>query len=66
MLENIIIDKDICFGKPCVKGTRISVDDIHQWLLEGISEKEILSDYPLLTLNDIEAVKKYKELKKKD
>ncbi|MCL1993324.1 MAG: DUF433 domain-containing protein [Spirochaetes bacterium] len=44
----IVIDKGIRFGKPCIKGTRISVGDILQWLSEGISVSEILDDYPLL------------------
>jgi uncharacterized protein (DUF433 family) len=44
----IVIDKGIRFGKPCIKGTRITVGDILQWLSEGISVSEILDDYPLL------------------
>ena len=44
----ITIDQGIRFGKPCIKGTRIAVGDILQWLSEGISIEAILSDYPLL------------------
>ena len=44
----IVIDQGIRFGKPCIKGTRITVGDILQWLSEGISISEILEDYPLL------------------
>ncbi|MCL2720882.1 MAG: DUF433 domain-containing protein [Treponema sp.] len=44
----IIINNEIRFGKPCIKGTRITVGDILQWLSEGISISEILDDYPLL------------------
>jgi len=44
----IVIDQGIRFGKPCIKGTRITVGDILQWLSEGISIEEILDDYPLL------------------
>jgi len=44
----IVIDQGIRFGKPCIKGTRITVGDILQWLSEGISIPEILDDYPLL------------------
>ena len=44
----IVIDQGIRFGKPCIKGTRITVGDIFQWLSEGISIPEILDDYPLL------------------
>ena len=44
----IAIDQGIRFGKPCIKGTRITVGDILQWLSEGIPISEILEDYPLL------------------
>ena len=44
----IVIDQGIRFGKPCIKGTRITVGDILQWLSEGIPVAEILDDYPLL------------------
>jgi len=44
----ISINPDIRFGKPCIKGTRIAVTDILQWLAEGMSHEEILDDYPVL------------------
>ena len=44
----IIIDQGVRFGKPCIKGTRITVGDILQWLSEGIPVPEILDDYPVL------------------
>ena len=44
----IVIDQAIRFGKPCIKGTRITVGDILQWLSEGIPIAEIIDDYPLL------------------
>jgi len=48
LLNYIVIDQGIRFGKPCIKGTRITVGDILQWLSEDISVSEILEDYPLL------------------
>jgi uncharacterized protein (DUF433 family) len=51
----IVIDQGIRFGKPCIKGTRITVGDILQWLSEGISVEEILVDYPLLKEQHIRA-----------
>ena len=51
----IVIDQGIRFGKPCIKGTRITVGDILQWLSEGISVSEILDDYPLLQEIHIQA-----------
>jgi len=44
----IVIDQRVRFGKPCIKGTRITVGDILLWLSEGIPISEILDDYPLL------------------
>ena len=44
----IVMDQGVWFGKPCIKGTRITVGDILQWLSEGIPVSEILDDYPLL------------------
>jgi uncharacterized protein (DUF433 family) len=51
----IVIDQGIRFGKPCIKGTRITVGDILQWLSEGIPIPEILDDYPLLKEEHIQA-----------
>ena len=42
----ISINPDIRFGKPCIKGTRIAVTDILQWMASGMSQEEILNDYP--------------------
>jgi len=44
----IVIDPEIRFGKPCIKGTRITVSDILQWLSGGMTEQEIIEDYPEL------------------
>jgi uncharacterized protein (DUF433 family) len=44
----ISINPDIRFGKPCIKGTRIAVGDILQWLASGMTHQEIISDYPAL------------------
>jgi uncharacterized protein (DUF433 family) len=56
LFECITIDPDIRFGKPCIRGTRITVGDILGWLSEGIPVKEILDDYPELTEIHIRAV----------
>lgn len=42
-------------GKPCIKGTRITVYDILEYLASGMSEDEILADFPYLTRDDIRA-----------
>jgi uncharacterized protein (DUF433 family) len=48
ILNYIVIDREVRFGKPCIKGTRITVGDILQWLSEGMPVSEILDDYPPL------------------
>ena len=52
---HIVVDNEIRFGKPCIKGTRITVGDILQWLSAGMSEQEILEDYPELQRIHIKA-----------
>jgi uncharacterized protein (DUF433 family) len=46
--DYISIDPAIRFGKPCIKGTRITVGDILGWLSSGMSHGEIIGDYPEL------------------
>jgi uncharacterized protein (DUF433 family) len=52
---HIVIDPEIRFGKPCIKGTRITVGDILQWFSGGMTEQEILEDYPELQSTHIRA-----------
>lgn len=54
-LDHISINSEIRFGKPCIKGTRIAVVDILQWLSSGMTYEEILEDFPALTLENIMA-----------
>jgi uncharacterized protein (DUF433 family) len=54
-LQYISISPDIRFGKPCIKGTRIAVLDILQWLASGMSNQEILEDFPSLREEHIRA-----------
>ena len=42
-------------GKPCVRGMRITVYDVLDWLAQGMSEQDIMEDYPELTVEDIRA-----------
>ncbi len=51
----ISIDPEIRFGKPCIKGTRIAIADILQWLASGMTHPEILKDYPSLKEDHIRA-----------
>jgi uncharacterized protein (DUF433 family) len=49
----ISINPNIRFGKPCVKGTRISVYDVLGWLADGMVIEQIVSDYPELSNESI-------------
>ena len=51
----IEIDSEKRFGKPIIKGTRISVYDILNWLANGMSKEEIIVDFPELNHEQINA-----------
>jgi uncharacterized protein (DUF433 family) len=53
--DRIIVNSDIRFGKPTVRGTRIAVEDILSYLAGGMCEDDILQDFPQLTREDIRA-----------
>ncbi|MBV8453505.1 MAG: DUF433 domain-containing protein [Deltaproteobacteria bacterium] len=54
--NHISVDPAIRSGKPCIKGTRITVYDVLEYLAGGMTEDELLSDFPDLTREDIRAV----------
>jgi uncharacterized protein (DUF433 family) len=54
--ERITITPDVRSGKPCIAGTGITVYDILEYLAGGMSETEILEDFPSLTQDDLRAV----------
>ena len=51
--QYIEINPNIRFGKPCIKGTRISVYDVLSWLASGMTNEEILADFPQLNKDQI-------------
>jgi uncharacterized protein (DUF433 family) len=57
--DRIVIDPEIRFGKPSVRGTRITVGDVLSYLASGMSERQILADFPQLTSDDIRACLAY-------
>ncbi len=59
LLERISINPDVCFGKPCIRGTRIWVSLILDFLASGASMDELLEEYPQLTVEDIQAAIAY-------
>jgi uncharacterized protein (DUF433 family) len=58
-MDRVIIDSEVLSGKPVIKGTRIPVYLIIELLATGMTEKEILSQYPTLKKQDIKAALLY-------
>jgi uncharacterized protein (DUF433 family) len=60
MVERITVNPKTHFGKPCVAGTRVTVQSVLELLSEGLSFDEIIRDYyPDLTVEDIQACIQY-------
>jgi uncharacterized protein (DUF433 family) len=59
LLERISLDPRVCGGKPCIKGTRIWVSLILDFLSDGMTEAEMLVEYPQLTHEDVLAAIAY-------
>jgi uncharacterized protein (DUF433 family) len=53
LLNRISIDPTVCGGKPCIKGTRVWVSLILDLLSSGMSESELLLEYPTLSHEDV-------------
>jgi uncharacterized protein (DUF433 family) len=58
-LERITVDQSIRFGKPSVRGTRITVGDVLSYLAAGMTEENIISEFSQLTREDIRACLAY-------
>lgn len=53
LLSRISIDPNICFGKPCIRGHRIWVSLILDYLASGVSIEEVLEAYPSIEREDV-------------
>lgn len=53
LLDRIVVDPAVRFGKPCIRGTRLTVGDVLGYLASGMSEAEVLADFPQLTHDDV-------------
>lgn len=53
--DYITIEAGKRFGKPCIRGLRIAVQDVLEYLASGMTEAEILADFPELAAEDIRA-----------
>jgi uncharacterized protein (DUF433 family) len=59
LLERITIDPAVCGGRPCIRGTRIWVSLVLDFLAEGTTEAELLAEYPQLAHEDVLAAIAY-------
>lgn len=59
LLQRISIDPETCGGKPCIKGTRLWVSLILDFLADGMTEAELLAEYPQLVHDDVLAAIAY-------
>ena len=55
LMERFTMEPGTRGGRPCIRGMRITVYDVLGWLASGMSEAEVLSDYPELEVADIRA-----------
>jgi uncharacterized protein (DUF433 family) len=59
MSDRIVINPDVCNGRPVVSGTRITVQTVLEFLAAGDSIADVLKEYPSLTLLDVQACLDY-------
>jgi uncharacterized protein (DUF433 family) len=59
MFDRIVVNPEICQGKPTIKGTRITVDFILKLLGDGYSAEQIVGEYPELQVGDVYQAAKY-------
>ena len=59
LLDRISFDPNVCFGKPVIRGTRIWVSLLLDFMANGMSKEELLEEYPGLCVDDIHAALAY-------
>jgi uncharacterized protein (DUF433 family) len=59
LLQRVTIDPAICGGRPCIRGTRIWVSLLLDLLADGMTEAEVLAEYPQLVREDVLAAIAY-------
>jgi len=59
LLSRISVNPNVCFGKPCIKGTRIWVSLLLDMLADGMSIEDVLKEYPHLKRDDVLAAMAY-------
>ena len=59
LLNRISVNPNVCFGKPCIRGTRIWVSLLLDLLADGMPPEDILKEYPQLAIGDLRAAMAY-------
>jgi uncharacterized protein (DUF433 family) len=59
----ITIEEGKRSGKPCIRGMRITVEDVLRWLASGMSFDDILTDFPELTQPDLQAALEFSAMR---
>ncbi len=59
LLQRISIDPNVCFGKPVIRGTRIWVSLLLDYLADGMTIAELVEEYPYITEEDVRAAIAY-------
>ena len=59
LLARISVDPNVCFGKPCIRGTRIWVSMILDMLADGMTTDQVIAEYPQLAPADVLAALAY-------
>jgi uncharacterized protein (DUF433 family) len=59
LLELVSLDPQVCHGQPCIRGTRVLVTVVLDSLAAGMSERDILGEYPSLTPEGVRAAAAY-------
>jgi uncharacterized protein (DUF433 family) len=59
LLQRITLNPNVCHGKPTIRNLRYPVQNVLEWMSSGMSEAEILADYPDLEAEDLQAVLAY-------
>lgn len=60
-MERVVIDPNICNGRPTVRGTRVTVATVLEFLGAGDTVDDLLAEYPSLTRKDVQACLRYTE-----
>lgn len=59
LYKNIVIDPEVCGGKPVFKGTRLTVKTILEFMLAGETEQNILEAYPFISGDDLNTAREF-------